>query len=113
MNANILSTALLAAVLALPAAASAQMKDETRASDSKAPAANAPATGSTRPGDQGSESKRCNTMSGAEKDQCVQDENAKTDSKAAPETAGAGSNAPRTSDSAGEGGREKSGTTPD
>jgi hypothetical protein len=97
MKASAIYTLLVAASLSLPAVA--QTPSEPRASDAAAPAAGDSTSGaSRRPANQQYDaggSKHCDTMTGAERDQCLQDEGAKTDSKAEPSSAASGGDAPK------------------
>ena|SRR5258706_16416386 len=92
MKTNLLTLALLAA-FALPTAAFAQSSGDSSSTASKANAPNSAGSGSSRPSEQqygqGS-SQRCDTLSGAEKQECLQDPGAMTERKAAPERPGAG-----------------------
>jgi len=86
MKATTLSAALLAGLLAAPIAlAQGQVQPDKQ---STAPGASA----TTRAGN--TDSARCEKLSGAEKAQCIKDENEKTDTRAAPgsaSTSGSGS----------------------
>jgi hypothetical protein len=92
MKTKLLSLALLAA-FAVPA--SAQTYGGSSTSQPATPSApSSAASGSSRPTDQQygeGGSKRCDQLSGAEKQACMQDEGAKTDRKSEPAAAAPGS----------------------
>jgi hypothetical protein len=87
MKPTAIYTLLVAASLSLPFAVSAQTNAPSGASESKAaPSSGAAAAGGTQQYGQGG-SKHCDELTGAEKQQCMQDEGAKTDSKEEPAAA--------------------------
>lgn len=94
---------LLTASLSLPAAAMAQTSAQPRATDPSSPATSDAAAGaSQRPssplyGEGGSA--HCDQLSAAEKQACLRDEGAKTDSKQEPAAAAPGSSAAGSSSS--------------
>ncbi|HUQ73718.1 MAG TPA: hypothetical protein VM183_03255 [Burkholderiales bacterium] len=93
MTSTVLRAATLSAMLALPLASFGQ--DKQPQGDSAA----AP-NPRTVPYGQG-ESKHCETMTGAEKDQCLKDEGAKTESKGPSDSAASGGSAAPGTDTAG------------
>ena len=91
MKATALRAALLSAMLALPLATLAQYSQQQGSSgaSSAPPATTSAAPAASSPPIQ-EHSKRCDTMTGAEKDQCLKDEAEKTDSKGPSDSAASG-----------------------
>jgi hypothetical protein len=87
-----MKTIFLVAFLALPLTAAAQT---TQKPDSSTPAAGkaAPGTPAASPQYGQGGSPHCDSLNGPEKDQCLKDEGAKTDSKAAADSAAGGASA--------------------
>jgi len=96
MRVTAIYTVLLTAALSLPAAVMAQTSAQPRATDPSSPATSDAAGASQRPsssqyGEGGSA--HCDRLSAAEKQACLRDEGAKTDSKQEPAAAAPGSSA--------------------
>jgi hypothetical protein len=90
MKATAIYTLLIAASLSLPVAVSAQTSAQPGASGSKTESTSgAAAAGGTQQYGEGG-SKHCDELTGAEKQQCMQDEGAKTESKEEPAAAAPG-----------------------
>src|SRR5258706_6005612 len=83
MKSTALRAALLTAMFAVPLATFAQYSQQGSSGASSAPTTAAPGTPAATPqaGLEGARSKHCDTMTGAESEQCPEDEAAKTDSK--------------------------------
>ena len=95
--------ALLGAMLALPLASFAQYSQQQGSSGaSSAPPAATPSTPSTSSPPIQEHSKRCDTMTGAEKDQCLKDEAEKTDSKGPSDNAATGASGSSTTSGSGD-----------
>ena len=96
MKSTALRAALLTAMFAVPLATFAQYSQQGGSGASSAPTTAAPGTPAATPqaGLEGARSKHCDTMTGAERDQCLKDEAAKTDSKGPSDGAASGASTP-------------------
>src|SRR5258708_262677 len=92
MKSTALRAALLTAMFAVPLATFAQYSQQGSSGATTA----APGTPAATPqaGLEGARSKHCDTMTGAERDQCLKDEAAKTESKGPSDSAATGASAP-------------------
>lgn len=88
-----MKTIVLAALLALPLAALAQTTQKPDSSTPPAAGKAAPGTPAASPQYGQGGSPHCDALNGPEKDQCLKDEGAKTDSKAAVDSAAGGASA--------------------
>lgn len=92
MKTSAIYTLFLAASLSVPAMAQTSSQPSASDKDSSAVSGESRRPSNPQYGEGGS--KHCDQLSGAEKQTCLQDEDAKTDRKTAPDTSGAGTSAP-------------------
>jgi hypothetical protein len=103
MKTKLIHAGLLTAMLALPLASLAQYTQQPGSEARSAPGTAAPGTPAASPQYGQGGSKHCDAMTGAEKDQCLKDEAAKTDTKGSADSAATGPSAsPSTAGSGGD-----------